>query len=672
MLTLNDGRTELWQWDTGRILSVDTDCSQVHFSNKVFGRSIDVDAVDGVAIIPDVLLQTDNDLNVWAFVGTAENGYTKISKTFTVNRRNKPADYVFTPVDQKTLDDLQSQIGDLADLTTEAKDTLVAAINEAARTGGGSTVELDTTLSEAGKAADAAAVGDRLSALSEEKVSLPKDENGNILTPTEGQTLLFKADGTTYYGTPTTSGGTTTETVEGGIVYAPYRWDKLDGTSRGWIAGNDISLETYLSNRRTDVAFFDMPYLFNNQVEGNVLGDIFNALVGRSNYVSMHYKALKPGEYRYHVPVSMFNGVVSNITCKIIKCSYNNVGDFFNAIINDGYNAYTVSDISPVTLASETETGWAGGKGNTYGLAQYSFTVQEGEYAFLTCISLLSDATPTGDNIATNEMYKHYHLAMNTIIDEPLTYTDTETIKFGTITVENGDSSNGSDSGGTGENTGSSSGGTTTTSKSAYPMNTYGKTVVVGGDSGTSYGADSIVEYVKKYCGATVSVRSVAGSKFTGTENGGGLWFVNQYHNVGYPNVVCLCWGGNFDASVGSVTADYMEDGTTTPTTTLGALRYIVEDIRKVSPNTLILGWIPYQMNLDNSWESRKTVYDQIREGYKLLAIPIIDAFYESGIVPRDMMSFDEGGIGGDQGHPSGYGQERIAKLIANTIIRYA
>lgn len=137
MLTLNDGRSELWQWDTGRTLTVDADCSQVHFSNKVFGRSIDVDVVDGAAIIPDILLQTDNDLNVWAFVGTAENGYTKISKTFKVNRRNKPADYVFTPTDQMTLQTIQSQIGDLADLTTEAKDTLVAAINEAARTGGG-------------------------------------------------------------------------------------------------------------------------------------------------------------------------------------------------------------------------------------------------------------------------------------------------------------------------------------------------------------------------------------------------------------------------------------------------------------------------------------------------------------------------------------------------------
>lgn len=110
MLTLNDGRAELWQWDTGRTLAVDADCSQVHFSNKVFGRSIDVDVADGTAIIPDVLLKTDNDLNVWAFVGTAENGYTKISKTFKVNRRNKPADYVFTPPDQTSIEEIKERL----------------------------------------------------------------------------------------------------------------------------------------------------------------------------------------------------------------------------------------------------------------------------------------------------------------------------------------------------------------------------------------------------------------------------------------------------------------------------------------------------------------------------------------------------------------------------------
>ena len=128
MLELNDGRDELWQWDTGRTLDVDADCTQVHFSNNVFGRSIDVDVVGGVAIIPDILLQTDKDLNVWAFVGTAENGYTKISKTFKVNRRNKPADYVFTPADQTTLEQIQEKIDYLESI--QDPDAIKNAVND--------------------------------------------------------------------------------------------------------------------------------------------------------------------------------------------------------------------------------------------------------------------------------------------------------------------------------------------------------------------------------------------------------------------------------------------------------------------------------------------------------------------------------------------------------------
>lgn len=106
MFILDDGRSELWQWDTNRKLKLDDDCTQVHFSNKILGRSVDVDVVEKVAIIPDFLLQSDNDLKVWAFSGTAENGYTKVERTFKVNRRNKPADYVFTPIEQKTIEDI--------------------------------------------------------------------------------------------------------------------------------------------------------------------------------------------------------------------------------------------------------------------------------------------------------------------------------------------------------------------------------------------------------------------------------------------------------------------------------------------------------------------------------------------------------------------------------------
>lgn len=137
-IKLADGRNELYQWDTGRKVVIDDESiKRVHYQNQFYGRTIDVDVSGGFAIIPDRLLQSCAPLVVFAWSGNPDDGYTKIEKTFEVNRRNKPSDYVFTPVDQKTLDDLQKQIGDLADLTTEAKENLVAAINEVARTGGG-------------------------------------------------------------------------------------------------------------------------------------------------------------------------------------------------------------------------------------------------------------------------------------------------------------------------------------------------------------------------------------------------------------------------------------------------------------------------------------------------------------------------------------------------------
>lgn len=128
MLTLNDGRSELWQWDTGRSLSVPDGVTQVHFERNSYSRSLDVDVVDGIADIPDILLQADKDLTAWAFVGTPENGYTKISKIFKVNKRNKPADYVFTPPEQTTLAEIMERLDDLESI--QDPDAIKNAVDE--------------------------------------------------------------------------------------------------------------------------------------------------------------------------------------------------------------------------------------------------------------------------------------------------------------------------------------------------------------------------------------------------------------------------------------------------------------------------------------------------------------------------------------------------------------
>ncbi len=137
-ITIADGRGALWQWDTGRRLRVGSGVEQIHYQNRALGGSVDVDVgTDGTAIIPDELLQDWHTLTAYAYVTDDTGAYTMVQQDFIVHKRAKPAGYVYTPTGQMTLQTIQRQIGDLSDLTTEAKDTLVAAINEAARTGGG-------------------------------------------------------------------------------------------------------------------------------------------------------------------------------------------------------------------------------------------------------------------------------------------------------------------------------------------------------------------------------------------------------------------------------------------------------------------------------------------------------------------------------------------------------
>ena len=68
-ITIADGRGALWQWDTGRRVKItDGDgVKQVHYQNRCFGRSVDVDVgTDGTAIIPDELLQDWHPLTAFA------------------------------------------------------------------------------------------------------------------------------------------------------------------------------------------------------------------------------------------------------------------------------------------------------------------------------------------------------------------------------------------------------------------------------------------------------------------------------------------------------------------------------------------------------------------------------------------------------------------------------
>lgn len=144
-ITIADGRGALWQWDTGRRVKItDGDgVKQIHYQNRCFGRSVDVDVRDdGTAIIPDELLQDWHTLTAYAYVTDDAGGYTKVQVDFAVHKRARPSDYAYTPTEHAGFDRLRAEIGDLSALQTDAKDTLVAAINEAAASGGSESIDL--------------------------------------------------------------------------------------------------------------------------------------------------------------------------------------------------------------------------------------------------------------------------------------------------------------------------------------------------------------------------------------------------------------------------------------------------------------------------------------------------------------------------------------------------
>ena len=113
MLTLNDGRKEMYQWDIGRIATVDVECDVVHFSNLKYGGSLSVEVKNGEVAIPNKLLTSGEPIYCWAFVADENGNYTKQEQTLNVNKRAKPSDYVYTETETLTWKSLDERITEL-------------------------------------------------------------------------------------------------------------------------------------------------------------------------------------------------------------------------------------------------------------------------------------------------------------------------------------------------------------------------------------------------------------------------------------------------------------------------------------------------------------------------------------------------------------------------------
>lgn len=112
-IKITDGRTSLWQWDTGVRIKVYgcTDVDQMHFVTP--GGIISRELVDGACGVPDTALQTDGLLKMYAFDRTENGGVTRCDFLLMVKARPKPADYIDPPDEYDNLSELAKRIAPL-------------------------------------------------------------------------------------------------------------------------------------------------------------------------------------------------------------------------------------------------------------------------------------------------------------------------------------------------------------------------------------------------------------------------------------------------------------------------------------------------------------------------------------------------------------------------------
>ena len=156
MFKIVDGREHFYQWDLNRQIQVeDATITELHFCNKTDDCSLVVEVVDGVANVPNILLQTTWDIRVYGYTGD----YTKIEKRYKVVARTKPSDYVYTETEIKNYDDLErkiDKIGGTASTLSSGLSIALANANTAQATADAASQKADTAKNLANNAGEMA------------------------------------------------------------------------------------------------------------------------------------------------------------------------------------------------------------------------------------------------------------------------------------------------------------------------------------------------------------------------------------------------------------------------------------------------------------------------------------------------------------------------------------
>lgn len=101
-LKIGGKRNAFYQWDTGQYFVIEgaENCTEVHICHKESQNAIvcEIKEEDGqhVVYVPNILLQSDLQITAYLFYREDDGSQTQFSKSFMVNKRPKPEDYVYT------------------------------------------------------------------------------------------------------------------------------------------------------------------------------------------------------------------------------------------------------------------------------------------------------------------------------------------------------------------------------------------------------------------------------------------------------------------------------------------------------------------------------------------------------------------------------------------------
>lgn len=110
MFKLIDNREFVYQWDTNVAVSIDDPrVKEAHFCNRTSDCSLVVEVKDGIANVPNIILQQKYDVKVFAYDGKA----TLFEQTIKVVERTRPADYVYEETEIIRYEDISKRMNAL-------------------------------------------------------------------------------------------------------------------------------------------------------------------------------------------------------------------------------------------------------------------------------------------------------------------------------------------------------------------------------------------------------------------------------------------------------------------------------------------------------------------------------------------------------------------------------